>query len=359
MGEEGGKPERSKVSKKADIFVRKQVESSGPAEGRKIEVFEYTVDSYSERTVKSISEISFARKEGSVIWVNIDGFPGGEEIELLNKAIGLHPIILDDILNPTQRPKSEDFGQSLYLVIKMFYFDEKSGEIISEQVSLILQKGLVVSVQEKAGGDAFNWLRERIRTGKGKTRKSGEDYLIYRLLDSIVENYFKVLEKVGERIEALEEALVENPSPALLHAVYKLKREVLFLRKSVWPLREAIRNFEAAESDLVKEPTRLYLREVYDHTIQVIDTVETFLEMLSEMLDTYLSSISNKINEVMKVLTIITTIFMPLSFIAGVYGMNFVHLPGISSQNGPLAIFILMATVSVGMLFYFRKKKWI
>ncbi|MFH0961816.1 MAG: magnesium/cobalt transporter CorA [archaeon] len=350
---------KSPMTRKVDIFVRKDIKSE-KAPGAKIEIFEYWSEGYVSRTVKSLSEIDLSkRRPGGILWINIDGFPGSDEVEKLREKFGVHPLVLEDIANPSQRPKSEEYEKHIYIVLKMLSYGAEKKEIHSEQVSIILENGLVISVQELPGGDVFEWVRERIRSGKGKTRKNGADYLVYRLLDSIVENYFLVLEKVGEEIEVLEELLVANPSPKLLTSVYKLKREALFLRKSVWPLREAIRKIESDESPVISEYARTYLREVYDHTIQVIDTVETFLEMLSEMLDTYLSSISNKTNEVVKLLTIITTVFMPLSFLAGLYGMNFKYLPGLSSELGFPIMLFLMVSLSGGMLFYFRKRGWI
>jgi len=353
----------SKIKRKADIFVRAPSEgASQPAEKLplKIEVFEYWADGFTEKRLASLSELDLSKKRPeSIVWVNLDGSIGYELAEEIRLKFGLHPIIVDDIVNPVQRPKSEEFDEYIYIVMKMFSLSGTDNpETVSEQVGIVLQNNLVLSIQEKPG-DVFDWVRDRIRTGKGKTRKSGADYLVYRLLDAVVENYFQVLEKIGERIEDLEEQLVNNPTPELLTKVYKMKREVLFMRKSVWPLREAIRKVETDESPFISDYSRIYLREVYDHTIQVIDTVETFLEMLSEMLDTYLSSISNKTNEVMKVLTIIATIFMPLTFVVGVYGMNFHYMPEIPWKWGYPTVLGVMALISSGMVVYFRRKGWL
>jgi len=240
----------------------------------------------------------------------------------------------------------------------MLYYDEKTTEINSEQVSIILGQNYVISFQEKEG-DVFNPIRERIRTGKGRIRKMGADYLAYGLIDAIVDGYFLILEKLGENIEDVEETMMSNPTPETLHSIHRLKRKMISIRKSVWPLREAVSTLERSDSSLIQDPTRIYLKDVYDHTIQVIDTVETFRDMLSGILDIYLSSISNKMNEIMKVLTIIATIFIPLTFIAGVYGMNFENMPELKWRWGYPAIWFVMLFIGILMLVYFRKKKWL
>jgi magnesium transporter len=209
-------------------------------------------------------------------------------------------------------------------------------------------------------GDIFNPLRERIRQAKGRVRKMGPDYLAYNLLDAVVDNYFAVLEKLGEQIEGMEEELVTNPTPETLQKIHNLKREMIFLRKSVWPLREVVSRLERGESKLIHESTGIYLRDVYDHTIQVIDTIETYRDMLSGMLDIYLSSISNRMNQVMKVLTIIATIFIPLTFVAGIYGMNFEYMPELKWHwFYPKAFWLVMLGVAAVMLVYFRRKRWL
>ncbi len=234
----------------------------------------------------------------------------------------------------------------------------RTNEILTEQVSLILGPNFVLSFQENVG-DVFDQIRERIRSGKGKIRKMGADYLVYTLLDAIVDNYFIILEKIGEQIEFIEERLIINPASDTLNTIHKLKREMLFLRKSVWPLREVISGMERGESSLIKGTTKIYLRDVYDHNIQIIDTIETLRDMLSGMLDIYLTSISNRLNAVMKVLTIIATIFMPLTFLAGIYGMNFKYMPELEWKWGYPLILLIMSTIGISMLFYFKRKKWL
>ena len=235
---------------------------------------------------------------------------------------------------------------------------EKKARVASEQVSLLLGPNYVVSFQETEG-DVFDKIRAMIKSGKGKIRKRGADYLAYSLMDAIVDNYFVIMEQIGERIEKLEEELVSNPRPKTLRALHVLKRETIFIRKSLWPLREVVNIMERIDSPLIKKPTRIYFRDVYDHTIQVIDTLETSRDMLSGMLDIYLSSISNKLNEIMKFLTIVGTIFIPLTFIAGIYGMNFANMPELGWQWGYFAVLISMVVIGIVMMIYFKRKQWL
>jgi len=327
-------------------------------ENVEITLINYDEAQYQEREIKKIEECFPFSDKPAVTWININGIHDVEIMGKIGEYVGLHPLLLEDIMNTDQRPKIEDFGDYIFIILKMIYYNEKKNEIEIEQVSLILGLNFVISFQEREG-DVFNPIRERIRRGKGKMRKSGADYLAYTLIDAIVDNYFVILEGTGEKIEEMEEKLVANPTPNTLQGIHNLKRDMIFLRKSVWPLREVISGLERTESLLIKESTGIYLRDVYDHSIQVIDTIETFRDMISGMLDIYLSSISNKMNEVMKVLTIIATIFIPLTFIAGIYGMNFVYIPELQLRWGYFAALFIMAVVSIIMLIYFRKKKWL
>jgi magnesium transporter len=285
-------------------------------------------------------------------------------IEKIGKNFNLHPLLLEDILNTGQRPKAEDFEDHIFIVSKMLYFEETESEIISEQLSVIIGANFVISFQERHG-DVFNAVRERIRNGKGRIRKMGSDYLAYALLDAVVDHYFLILEKLGEKIEGLEEDLLTNPTTETMQSIHNLKREMIFLRKSVWPLREVVNSLEKGESKLIKKSTKIYLRDVYDHTIQVMDSVESFRDVLSGMLDLYLSVISNKMNEVMKVLTIIATIFIPLTFIAGIYGMNFnpeaspFNMPELNWHFGYPAVWLVMILIGLTMLGFFKNKKWL
>ncbi len=329
------------------------------AEKAKITVIDYDEKQFAEEQFESIDACFAFKDKPTVTWINIDGIHQSEIIEKTGACYNLHPLVLEDIQNTEQRPKIESYADYLYIVLKMLYFDDASGAVSTEQVSLIVGQNYVISFQEGVEGDVFGHLRERLRNEKGRARKLGADYLAYSLIDAIVDNYFVILEKLGENIEMLEEKLVTNPTTTTLHDIHFLKREMIYLRKAVWPLREVISIFSRTDSDIVQESTRIYLRDVYDHTIQVIDTVESYRDMVSGMLDIYLSSVSNRMNAVMKVLTIIATIFMPLTFLAGVYGMNFKHMPELEWRYGYFMLWGVMLIIAIWMLIFFRKKKWL
>jgi len=328
------------------------------AEKVKIRILDYDEAQFEEKEAKNIEESFPFKDKPTVTWINIDGLHEVEIIEKLGSHFGLHPLLLEDILNTDQRPKMEDYGEYIFVVLKMIYPGEKKDEIEAEQVSLIFGSNFVISFQEHEG-DVFNPIRDRIRSNKGRIRKAGADYLTYALLDAIVDNYFLILENAGEKIEDTEQQLATNPSPETLQYVREMKNEMIFLRKSIWPLRELINGLERSESPLIHESTGAYLRDVYDHTIQIIDTIESYRDMISGMVDLYLSSISNKMNEVMKVLTIFASIFIPLTFIAGIYGMNFEFMPELKWHWAYFALLGFMLLVGISLVFYFRRKKWL
>ena len=348
-----------KTSKRAGLSPGTLVhDGDKKVEKAKITIIDYDEAQFQEKEVETIEECFPFRDTPTVTWINIDGLHEVGIIEKIGEHFSIHPLILEDILHTGQRPKMEDFEDYIFLVVKMFYYDEKDDEIKMEQVSLLLGSNFVISFQEREG-DIFDPIRERIRNHKGRIRRMKADYLGYALLDTIVDNYFIILEKIGEDIEDMEEELVTRPTPETLQTIHNLKRELIVLRKSIWPLREVVNSLERGESPLINEATGVYLRDVYDHTIQVIDTIETFRDMVSGMLDIYLSSISNKMNEVMKVLTIIATIFIPLTFVAGIYGMNFEFMPELKWHWGYFAALLVMVAVAVIMVFYFRRKRWL
>jgi len=327
-------------------------------ERTKITIIDYDERTFQEKEARTVEECFPFKETATVTWINIDGVHDSEVIAKIGGHFGLHPLILEDIMTTAQRPKMEDMGEYIFIVLRMLSCEGKKKAVLSEQVSIVLGSNFVISFQESVG-DVFDPVRERIRTGKGRLRKMGTDFLAYALIDSVVDNYFVVLEKLGENIEFVEEELVRDPGRRTLQEIHILKREMIYLRKSVWPLREVISRLERAESALIKESTGIFLRDVYDHTIQVVDTVETYRDMLSGMLDMYLSSVSNRMNEVMKILTIIATIFIPLTFIVGIYGMNFRYMPELGWRWGYFAVLGLMAGIGVFMLIYFRRKKWL
>ncbi|MDF9409620.1 magnesium/cobalt transporter CorA [Pelotomaculum isophthalicicum JI] len=348
-----------KISKKAGLSPGSLIYIGEERnEKTKITLFNYDEQSFQEKQIETVDECLSFKDSPAVTWINIDGLHQVEIVENIGQCFGLHPLLLEDILDTGHRPKMEDYGEYVHVILKMLFFDENSNNVVTEQISIILGSHYVLSFQEREG-EIFNQLKERIRSGLGRVRKMGADYLFYALIDSIVDSYFVVLEKLGEKIELLEERLVTNPSPVTLKAIHKLKTGMIFLSKSVWPLREVISGLERGETPLIKEPTGIYLRDVYDHTIQVIDTLETYRDMITGMLDIYLTSINNKISEIMKVLTVITTIFIPLTFIAGVYGMNFEYMPELQWRWGYPAVLSVMIIIGVLMGFYFKRRKWL
>lgn len=291
-------------------------------------------------------------------WLNIEGLNDTSLVEQIGKTFFIHPLVLEDILHTAQRPKIEDHGEYIYIVVRMISWNESNKKHQSEQLSFILTKNCVLTFQD-LGGDVFDSVRTRLIGGKGRIRGFSVDYLLYSLLDSIIDNYFSVLEHLGDQIEELEENVTENPNKNTLHKLHALKRDMIFLRRSIWPLRDVIGSLERGGSPLLDEKTRIFMRDLYDHTIQVMDTIETYRDLLSGLLELYLSSISYKMNTVMKMLTIVATIFIPLTFVSSIYGMNFEYMPELKWEYGYPAIMIFMLGVALGMLVYFRKKDWL
>jgi magnesium transporter len=327
-------------------------------ENTRISIIDYDIDTFQEKFIENIEDCFYLKESPSISWINIDGIHNVDIIEKIGNRFGLHPLVMEDIMHADQRPKMEDFDSYIYLVLKMFRYDETEFEIKAEQVSIILGEGYVISFQEMQG-DTFDPVRERLRNSKGRIRSKKADYLAYALLDSIVDNYFVILDKIAESIEEIEEELVSDPDASTLQKIHTLKKEMIYLRKSIWPLRDLVNNLERTESQLIDDSTSVFLRDVYDHAIRVADMIETYRDVLSGMMDVYLSSISNKMNEVMKTLTIIATIFIPLTFIAGIYGMNFENMPELGWKWGYSFLWIIMLSMSTVMIVYFRKKKWL
>lgn len=325
-------------------------------ENSRIEIFDYDDSQFQEKEIKTIEECFPFKDLPSVTWVNIDGLHEIQNIEKIGAHFDIHPLILEDILHTGQRPKFEDFDSYLFVVLRMLSY-ELDDQIKEEQISIILGENFVISFQEDIG-DVFDPVRERMRSGRFQLRKRKADYLAYSLIDAVVDNYFIILEKMGEQIESLEDDLLDNPTPEALQTIHNLKRKLIIIRKSIWPLREVISGLLRGESSLFEKSTGIYLKDVYDHAIQVIDTIETYRDIVSGLLDIYLSNMSNKMNEVMKVLTIIATIFIPLTFIAGIYGMNFEFMPELRWHWGYPTVWAFMILIFLGMIIYFRKKKW-
>ena len=323
----------------------------------RITLIDYDEQNFQEKQVADIEECFSFKETPTVTWINFDGIHEVNIIEKVGKHFDLHPLILEDILNTTQRPKFEDHDSHLFIVLKMLRCAGEKQLVQSEQVSMVVGRNFVISFQENIG-DVFEPIRDRIRKAKGRIRKMDSDYLAYALLDAVVDGYFSVLETIGDKIESLEDRLVKEPTEKIPRQIHSLKREMIFLRKFIWPLRELISNLQRSESELIAQTTGIFLRDVYDHTIRVIDTVESYRDIVSSLLDIYLTSISNRMNAVMKVLTIIATIFIPLTFVAGIYGMNFKHMPELEWRSGYALVLLVMIAIAVGMIMYFRKKKW-
>lgn len=326
------------------------------AESVTMTVFNYAGARCDERTATSPDELQPPSDE-SVTWVDIGGVHKLDLLEAFGKQFSLHPLLLEDIANTDQRPKLDDYDTYLFLVVKVLSVTEKQ-DLLVEQVSFVIGRNFVLSFQEN-GTDVFKAVRERLRGGKGRLRQSGADYLLYALVDAIVDQYFLVLESLGEKIELLQEKVVADPKPETLREVHALKRQLLFLRRAVWPLREATNGLSRSDCPFLHDPTKIFFRDVYDHVVQIVDTIETLREMVSASLDIYLSSVSYRLNTVMRVLTVITTIFMPLSFIASIYGMNFEHMPELKSEWGYPAVLGMMGVIAAGMLIAFRQRRWL
>lgn len=322
-----------------------------------ISMLNYTLDSVEERELARVDECFGEAEQPSVTWVNVDGLHDVSVVEAVGERFGVHSLALEDVFSTTQRPKVEDYNEHFFVVLRMLSFDRETLSIHSEQVSLVVGHGYVFSFQERPG-DVFEPVRRRIRQGKGKVRGRGTDYLAYALIDAVVDSYFRILEEVGDCIEDIEEAVLLDPTVEVMHQIHHLRREMLLLRRAVWPLREALGLIHRGEVPNIAEETQVFFRDVYDHAIQVIDTVETLRDVISGAMDLYMSGVSNKMNEVMKVLTIIATIFIPLSFFTGLYGMNFAYMPELGFRYGYPVLVSLMAITGIGMLFMFRRKGW-
>ncbi|PIQ77334.1 magnesium and cobalt transport protein CorA [Candidatus Peregrinibacteria bacterium CG11_big_fil_rev_8_21_14_0_20_46_8] len=291
-------------------------------------------------------------------WININGIHDVELIKFFGEHLQIHPLTLEDIANTTQRPKIEEYPEYLFIVLKMISYNEKTRELDTEQISLIVTTNTVISFQERAG-DIFDPLRRRLQNAGSHLRKAAADHLAYAIIDTTIDHYFSVLESISNEIEEVETKLLNDPDNTILHRIHKLKNQMIGLRKTVWPMRELINDFIRSESAFIQKSTHIYLRDAYDHTIQVIDTVETFRDLIAGMLDIYLSNLSNRMNSIMKVLTIIATIFIPLTFITGLYGMNFEHMPELTYPWAYPAVLGFMLLVAGGMLAYFKRRRWL
>jgi magnesium transporter len=352
------------------IFQVKSAQKAGTAPGHmmhlgtpqtgpvQINQIQYNSDQFDEHVISSSAAFATIPQKEHVTWLDVNGVHDLSLVERLGKAFGIHPLVLEDIVHTGHRPKIEVHDNFIFVVIRMLFFDNTNNEILSEQISIILGENYLLTFQERPG-DVFEPIRERLRSGKYRISSKGVDYLLYSLLDAVVDNYFLVLEKIGQKLERIEDKLLHSPSTSTLEKIYQLKKDLVFLRKVVWPLREVINSLSRNETSYIEDQIAVYFHDIYDHVVQTIETIETFRDMLSGMRDTYLSNVSNRMNEVMKVLTIISTIFIPITFLAGIYGMNFVNIPELKWTWSYPALWGVMLSIVVILLWIFKRKKWL
>lgn len=355
-------------------FIRKSKKKAGDAPGTLVHVGDrkseqvsisliaYNPDHVIEERLPDVETAAATRPATAdatnAVWINIEGLHDVALIDRLGQRFNIHPLVLEDILNTNQRPKYEEYDDYMFIVLKMLRFDANQTRVLAEQISLVISDDCLVSFQE-AAGDVFEPVRERIRKGRGRIRGGGNGYLAYTLLDAVVDHYFLILERIGEKIDTYEAELLDSPTDETLHRIHELKREIIFLRKEVWPLREILNQFIKSENPLIRKETLPFLRDVHDHAVHIIDTIESFRDILSGMIDQYMSTVSNRMNEVMKLLTIIATIFIPITFIAGIYGMNFKYMPELEWRWGYFGIWGVMIFIAFLLLIFFKRKKWL
>lgn len=323
-----------------------------------IDIIDYNSDFIEEKELDNIDEALSYKTSETVSWINVNGINHINDIEKIAAHFQLHPLVIEDISNTQQRPKIEEYDNYLYVVLKMLYFDNE-GSLQVEHISFVLGDKFVLSFQE-ADGDIFDPIRERLKKDKGKIRKMGADYLLYSLMDAVVDNYFNLMEILGEKIEDSEEELFDRkPNDHITQDIHFLKREILKIRRAVYPLREVVNRIEKIGSEIITDRTQIYMRDLHDHIIQVSESIDIHRELIWGLMDMYMSSVSNKMNEVMKVLTIIATVFIPLTFIAGIYGMNFKHMPELDYEYSYYILWGVMVLIFIGLLYYFKRRKWI
>lgn len=323
-----------------------------------IHYLQYDAENLKLATSDNQSKIVFhPSTDETVDWYDLKGLHDTILIESLGKTFNIHPLILEDIADINQRPKFEEYEEGIFITLRALAFDQNTLKVKTEQVALYFRKGLLISFQEDET-DLFEAVRHRINNSRGKIRQKGTDYLAYALMDNVVDHYYIILEQVENAIENIEEALLEAPDNTIKERIHHLKKELLVVKKSIAPLREAISQFSKSDNEIIEEHSTFYIRDLYDHTIQIMDMVETYRDMLNGLQDLYLSEISFKMNQVMQVLAVVTTVFVPLSFLAGLYGMNFDHIPELHYKNGYFVLLGVMFLIFIGSLVYFKRKRW-
>ena len=349
---------KSKTKRENEVPGTLQYTGTKDGQPTNIEVFDFSTDFYEYKESQSIEDAFHKRNTKDITWININGLNNTAEIETLGEHYNLHPLILEDIVDTAQRPKIDEYPNYLFVVFKMMYHNA-AGEFVNEHMSLVLGEDYVLTFQE-ADGDVFDSLRSRIANAKGRVRNNGSDYLMFAILDAVVDNYFTVMETISDKVEALEDQLFSNAQDSdITQDIQDLKREILKIRRATLPLREVVNRIEKIDSILIEEKTATFLRDLYDHIVQVNESVDIYREMIWGLMDMYMTTISNKMNEVMKVLTIMASIFIPLTFMAGIYGMNFEYIPELQMKYGYFYLWGAMITVFVGLVWYFKRKKWL
>jgi magnesium transporter len=323
-----------------------------------VHLIEYAEDSYEERALTAETDFQEISKQKQLTWINVDGLNDLEVIQAIGTAFDLHSLVLEDLVHTGQRPKHEEYEEYVFVVLRMLTLGPDGAGVRSEQLGIVFGDGFVLSFQERAG-DVFEAVRERIRIKSRRIRSRGADYLAYALIDAVVDHYFHILEAFADLVEELEVEVLENPTPETMRRIHDLRHEMLGVRRAIWPLRELTNGLVRTESDLIHESTQVFLRDVYDHTVQVIDTAETLREVVSGLMDLYMSSVSNRMNEIMKVLTIMASVFIPLTFLAGVYGMNFEFMPELGIPWAYPALLAVMVGIGLGLLLLFKRRGWL
>ncbi len=324
-----------------------------------IHYLQYDSEHFEQEVLDNHAETVFRQSsEDKVDWYDIRGIHDVELIQLLGRTFHIHPLVLEDVADVHQRPKFEEYEKGNFISIRGLKFDKSENKVLTEQVTIYFKKGFVATFQE-TDSDLFDLIRQRIKNGKGKIRQRGADYLAYAIIDVLVDHYYVVLDEIEEVIEYFEDEVISNQDANIKGEIHNLKKELLVLRKSISPLREAIGRFSKTESSFVEDSSLVFIRDLYDHTIQIMDMVETYRDMLNGLQDLFLTEVSFRMNKVMQLLTLISTIFIPLTFLAGIYGMNFSHMPELQWEYGYFVLLGVMVVIFVALLFYFRKKRWI
>lgn len=351
-------------------FLKKTHAAAGQAPGemifvgeRKMEkptikIIDYDETDLAEKDIQAIHEATSHKNTDTVTWININGVHDKQLIESVGKSFDLHALVLDDIVNTGRRPSMDDYDNYLFFTLKMMRYDETENKIISEQLSMVLGRSFLITFQERQG-DVFEPIRERIRRQKGRIRKVGVDYLAYALLDIITENYIIIIERLGEQIEDLENEILENPTREILSRINDYKREMNYLRKTVRPVREFMQQLSRIDSDLIHEQNIPFIKDLLDLSTQAVEVIDTYREMLSDYLEIYNTGVNNRLNEIMKVLTIFSAVFIPLTFIAGIYGTNFENVPELSFKYSYFIFWGILVVIAISMLRFFKRKKWL